>query len=62
MPRFEAAADVDGVDAGAGADDQRQRAGIDHRVGDLGRSHDQHRRLRLLIAAISVSPDASGCR
>ena len=48
MPRFEAAGDVDGVDAGAGANDQRQRAGIHHRVGDLGRPDDQDRRLRLL--------------
>ena len=38
---------VDGVDAGAGADDQRQRARIHHRLGDLRRSHDEDGRLRL---------------
>ena len=42
------AGDVDGVDAGAGADDQRQRARVQHRLGDLRRSHDQDRRLRFL--------------
>ena len=35
---------VDGVDAGAGAHDQRQRARVEHRLGDLRRAHDQHRR------------------
>ena len=34
--------DVDGVVAGAGADDQRQRAGVHHRRGDLRRADDEH--------------------
>ena len=34
--------DVDGVVAGAGADDQRQPAGVEHRRGDLRAAHDEH--------------------
>ena len=38
--------DVDGVVAGAGADDQRQAPGVEHRLGDLGGADDQHRGAR----------------
>jgi hypothetical protein len=60
---------VDGVDSGAGADDERQRARIHHRIGDLGRSHDQHRRLRLLDSRnqcvarrLGLENDFAACR
>ena len=46
--------DVDRVVAGAGADDQRQPAGVEHRRGDLGAAHDQH-----VGAASSGSPAVS---
>ena len=36
------AGDVDGVVAGAGADDEREPAGVEHRRGHLGAAHDQH--------------------
>ena len=39
--------DVDGVDAGAGAHDERELAGLEHRRGDLGRTDDQHARARV---------------
>jgi hypothetical protein len=34
--------DVDRVVAGAGADHEREPAGLEHRARDLGRAHDQH--------------------
>jgi hypothetical protein len=39
------ARNVDGIDAGAGAHDQRQRARIEHGGGDGGRAHNEDRRL-----------------
>ena len=42
MPRRRRAGDVDGVVAGAGADDQRQPAGVEHRRRHFRAAHDEH--------------------
>jgi hypothetical protein len=39
---FRCARHIDRVHACAGTNDERQVAGIEHRLGDLGRSHDEY--------------------